>query len=416
MGDRAFHRGFGARYRNGCILEHRALGREGRLAMSASVDEMQQLAAYLRASRELADWITGAKVLALLSGALDSGVLDALRSKTTAQQIADVTGMDTEGIAALCAALEVHGVVQRDGGTYELTPDYALLTSPTAAIPLSSVIRYAMVMVRALQATAPPGVAYTATSAEDILAMAEGSGISALSSSPHVGQETSAKLMPEVEALWEAGARHLEVGCGVGNSLFGTVTSYPNVTAVGIEIDESTAAEAERRASVLGVTDRVEVRRMDACELQEEDAFDTVQWSQFFFPAASRPVVLRAMRRALRPGGYLFMPWFGSAANDMPPRRAEMLRTALRAMRSGGVSFLSYLNDILGDTSRRRRKEQRSAALNRLLFARWGVPVGTVGELKLELERSGFTVIRVARFPVSQFALSRGLLLARREV
>jgi len=123
-----------------------------------------------------------------------------------------------------------------------------------------------------------------------------------------VGQDTIAKVMPEVEAVWQAGARHLEVGCGVGNALLGTVTTYQYVSAVGIEIDELTAAEAERRAQLLGVADRTDVRRMDSCDLQEEEAFDMVQWSQFSFPTASRPVVLRAMHRALRPGGYLFMP------------------------------------------------------------------------------------------------------------
>ena len=383
--------------------------------MRASPQEFTQLRAYIRASRELTSWITGAKVLALLSGAADSGVLDALRTKSTAQQIADVTSIDKESIAALCLALEVHGVVQRDGESYALTPDFALLSSLTAAIPLSNVIRYAMVMIRSLQTFTSSDVTHTTTPAEDVLAMAEGSGISALSSSPHVSLETMAQAMPEVDALWRAGARHLEVGCGVGNSLFGTVTTYPNVTAVGIEIDELTAVETERRAHVLGVADRVELRRMDACELQDEDAFDTIQWSQFFFPTAIRPVALRAMHRALKPGGYLFMPWLGSVSNDMPPSRWAMLRTGLRALRSGGVSFLAYLNDIIGDTPRRRKKERRSAALNRLLFARWGVPVGTVGELESEVKSSGFTVIRAVHMPASQFALTRGMLLAQRE-
>ena len=178
-------------------------------------------------------------------------------------------------------------------------------------------------MIRTLQTVAPSDFSYTTTQAEDILAMAEEAGVSALSSSPHVGQESIALLMPEVEALLQEGAHHLEVGCGIGNALFGTVTTYPKVTAVGIEIDELTAKEAERRAHMLGVTDRVELRRMDACELQDEGVFDTIQWSQFFFPTASRPVVLQAMYRALKPGGYLFMPWMGSVSNDEKPMRSQ---------------------------------------------------------------------------------------------
>lgn len=382
--------------------------------MSASFTEMQQLQAYIRASRELMGWIAGAKAFALLCGAVDSGVMDALRTKSTAQQVADVTGIDEQSVTVLCLALEGYGVVHRDGEHYELTPDFALLSSPRAAIPLSNVVRYAAVMTRALQTIGPPDLSYTTTPAEDILAMAEGSGISALSSSSHVSQEMIAKAMPEVEALWRAGARHLEVGCGVGNSLFGTVINYSNVTAVGIEIDELTARETERRAHVLGLADRVEVRRMDACELQDEDAFDTIQWSQFFFPAVTRPVVLRAMHRALKPGGYLFMPWLGSASNDRARSRLETLRMAFGVRRAGGVSFLTYLNDVLGDTPARRKKERRSAALNRLLLTRWGVPVRTVGELESEVGSNGFTVLRSMHIPVGQFALTRGLLLAQR--
>lgn len=200
----------------------------------------------------------------------------------------------------------------------------------------------------------------------------------------------------------------------MGGNLFGTATTYPSVTAVGIEIDELTAAEAERRAHVLGVSDRVEVRSMDACDMQDEGVFDTIQWSQLFFPTATRPLVLRAMHRALKPGGYLFMPWYASVSEDEQPSRSTMLRIALRAMRSGGASYLAYLNDALGDTRRRRKAERRRATLTRLLFSGWGVPMRTVEELASEVTRGGFTVVRAEPIPVSQFTLSRGLLLARR--
>jgi len=384
--------------------------------MSATSKEFLQLREYIHASRELTGWITGAKVLALLSGAIDSGVIDALRTKRSAQQISDITNIDKQIIVDLCLALEFHGIVQKDGEYYQLTPDFALLSSPTAAIPLSNVVHHAGVMIRTLQTVAPSDVSYTTTSAEDILAMAEGAGISALSSSPHVGQESIALLMPEVEALWQGGAHHLEVGCGVGNALFGTVSTYPKVTAVGIEIDELTATEVERRARILGVIDRVELRRMDARELQDEGTFDTIQWSQFFFPTASRPVVLHAMHRALKPGGYLFMPWMGSVSNDMQPSRLQKLSIALHALRSGSASYLGYLNDVIGDTPKRRKVERRSAALNRLLFTRWGVPVLSVEDLESEIKSNGFAVIRSVHTPVSQFVLTRGLLLAQREI
>ena len=79
------------------------------------------------------------------------------------------------------------------------------------------------------------------------------------------------------------------------------------------------------------------------------------------------------------------------------------------------MSYLAHLSDILGDTSRRREKERRSASLSRLLFTRWGVPVRSLGELESEVKDSGFRMVRAVHLPVSQFVLTRGMLLAQRK-
>jgi len=97
----------------------------------------------------------------LLSGAVESGVLDALHTRSTPEQMAAATNIEPQSIANLCLALEAHGVVMQDGDCYQLTPDYALLASPTAAVPLANVIRQAMVMVCALQSIGPSDAAYT---------------------------------------------------------------------------------------------------------------------------------------------------------------------------------------------------------------------------------------------------------------
>jgi hypothetical protein len=280
--------------------------------VKASSQEYAQLLAYTHASQELNNWISGARVLALLSGADDCGILDTLQTKCTPERIAASTNMDLQSISDLCLALEAHGILQQDEQGYQLAPDYALLASPGAAIPLTNLIRQAGVMIRTLQAIAPADSTYITLPPEDILAMAGGAGISALSSSPHVSQEATGQMLPEVEALWQAGVHHLEVCCGVGNALLGILMTYPRVSAVGVEIDETTAAEAEQRANLLDLQDRVELRIMDACELQDEDSFDTIQWSQFFFPTHTRPIVLEAMHRALKSAGYLIMPYLGS--------------------------------------------------------------------------------------------------------
>jgi SAM-dependent methyltransferase len=383
--------------------------------MKASREEYQQVRNYTSAGRELHGWITGARALALLTGAMESGVLRALARGGTAEQIAAETGMDQQDVEDLCLALAAHGIVVQNDDSFELAPEYALLASPTAPVPLSRVLRQTRIMLRELQIISSPDRTYTAIPPEDMLAMAEGAGISALSAAPRVSPTVIGRAMPEVEALWQAGAHHLEVGCGVGNALLGIVMTFPQVSAVGIEIEPLVAAEAERRATLLGIGERVELRPMDARDLQDQEAYDTIQWSQFFFPEASRMVVLLAMRRALKPGGYLLMPWLGSISDDTEPRRGTMFKMTLQALRSGGISFLPFLNDFLGDNTARRKKERRFATLQRLLFRRWGVPVRSLSALAAEVENSGLRVVRTMPTPASQFAMSRGFLLARRE-
>jgi hypothetical protein len=52
--------------------------------------------------------------------------------------------------------------------------------------------------------------------------------------------------------------------------------------------------------------------------------------------------------------------------------------------------------------------------LRRLLFSSWGVPVGTVADLRAEAEAAGLEVVRVLPGPPRGRNLTRGMLLARR--
>jgi cyclopropane fatty-acyl-phospholipid synthase-like methyltransferase len=387
------------------------------LALSAvvtpSTKEFLRVGEFLRAGRELSGWIMGARALAVLISALESGVLEALRIPSTQDELASGTELDSPDVDDLCAALEALGVAERRGDVWQLTSNYALLASPDAAVPLSSLIRYARFIVATLEGNGSTDQTYTALPPEDVLAVADVSGISALSPSPHVSPESTRHTIPEIGARWSSGAHHLEAGCGVGNALLGTALTYPNVTAVGIEIDDLTAIEARRRAELLGVADRVEVRCMDVCDLTEEATFDTAQWSQFFFPTESREPALAAIRQALRPGGYLLMTCLGSS-DDVAGHRGEMMRLLGRSVGTGGASFLSFLNDAAGDTPRRRSRERRSFAQQRLLFRRWGIPVLSMAELEQEAENAGFTVVRSTHTPASSLYLTRGLLLVQR--
>ena len=382
--------------------------------MSISFSELRQLQAHEAASQTLNAWIAGAEAVALLMGAVDSGIIDALRTGNNAHQLAAATGLDKKRIEDVLRALEAHGLVKQHDGLFRIAPNLELLTSGDAPHPLIDLLQVTKIRIRKLANIAETSDDYTALRADEVLSIAQGIVISALSFARRFMGVALGQTMPELKELWQAGARHLELGCGVGNNLFQILTTYPKVSAVGVEIEAETANEARRRADLLGVTDRVEVRQMDASALKDDAVFETAQWSQFFFPASCRADVLRALFRSMKPRGYVFMPLLPVVSNNIWAYRRDMLRMALKALISDPYISLVYLNALLRTSPARQRAEKRLASLKKLENGMWGVPVKTASELQSEVENFGFRVLRAIPTPVSQFFPNRGLLLAQR--
>ncbi len=374
----------------------------------------RKLQAHMKASRELNGWIAGAQSLALLGAAAECGILEALSTPHTAAEVAAATRLGPVCVQDILQALESHGLVRAAGDRYQLVPEVALLAAPDSLQPLADVVRAALLKADVLRQAATSSDIYTSLPEGDVLAIARSAGASPLSELRTMFGEAVAGAFPEVRAAWQAGGRHLEAGCGVGNNLLQVAAAFPLMRVVGIEIDAVTAREAGRRTGVLGLGERVEVRHMDACDLSEEVAFDTAQWSQFFFPEASRGPVLAAVFRAVKPGGYVFMPLLPDVPPDFASRRSFMGRAALRGLKSGLVNAGPFVIDLLGDSPAHRRQEARAAALQKLMFYRWGVPVRTASELRRETESAGFQFARAVHSPATQFTMSRAMMLVRK--
>jgi SAM-dependent methyltransferase len=383
------------------------------VAMSLTIREILQVRAHDTASQTLGELIEGAEAVALLSGAVESGIIGALYDASSPQQIAMSTGLEQEQIDGVLRALEAYGLVKQRNGIYNLAPHLKLLTSADAPNPLINTLRVTNIRMRNLANLGNAGKDYTAPQAYEVLSIAQGI-ISALSFARGFVGVALGNIMPEVKGLWQAGACHLESGCGVGNNLFQILTSYHKVTAVGVEIDAETANEARRRAVLFGVTDRVEVRQMDACTLTDEAVFDTAQWSQFFFPNSYRVAALRALFKALKPGGYVFMPLLLAVSGNIWAYRRDMLRMALRVLKSEPLISLVYLNAFLLTSPAHQRAEKRLSSLQELVYRAWGIPAKTAKELQIELEDSGFRVLRTIPTPASRLFPNRGFLLAQR--
>ena len=381
--------------------------------MSLTVREILQLRAHDTASQRFGELIAGAEAIALLTGAVDSGIIGTLSEASTAQQLAVATGLEQEQIDRILHALEAYGLVKQYNGTFHLGPDLMLLTSADAPLPLHETLQVTKIRIRNLSNPAMTDKDYTALQADEVFSVAEGI-ISALSCTRNFIGTAIGQMMPEVKRVWQCGAYHLEAGCGVGNNLFQILTTYPRVTAVGVEIERSTADEAKRRAALFGVSDRVEVRQVDACTLTDEAVFDTAQWSQFFFPASCRVDALRAVFKAVKPGGYVFMPLLLAVSDNVWAYRRDMLRMALRNLKSEPLMALVYINALLLSGPGHQKAEKQLSSLQEIIYERWGVPARTVKELRSEVEASGFQVLRAIPIPATRLFPIRGYLLVRR--
>lgn len=325
------------------------------------------------AFESLAAWAAGAQALGLLRGALDSGLLAALRKTSDVERLTAVTGRSEEWLSAVCQALEAHGIVERTAGGWKLSMRFAALLEEDAQQPLGDFLVSVDARIRAFAAGGALDGGYRALASSDRVAIARGLGMSPLSREGRAGFARMAALLPELAERWRLGADHLEAGCGVGNALLAFVVEFPQLRAEGIELDAVLIGEARRRAAVLKVEDRVRLRQLDVAELEDEQRFDSAQWSQMFFSAGSRPPALRALHRALRPGGLLLMPTLPLRSHPSP-----------------------------------------ESSLKRALIASWDVPVRSEAALRAEVENAEFEVLAVGLVEPRPLLLSEGYLVARR--
>jgi SAM-dependent methyltransferase len=335
---------------------------------------LQEHQAYKRASQLVSEWAGGAQALGLLRAALASGIFDTARTPSTPTQIASATGMEESQVMDILDALDAHQMVERKGDFYQLTPDFALLISPNAFQPLQDTLDHALAMISVLEQMVSGDSDYWSLPSAYRLALAK--GVTGNPASPIVPPLIASVIstVPELQALYEGGARHLELGCGVGGNLLGLLLTYPKLTGVGVEIAADVLAEAQRRADTLGVADRVDLRHCDARNLDEDAVFDIVFWGQFFFPSDSRAAVLNVAYRALKPAGHLYVPVLGQ-----PPSSIGALRA------STGRAYM----------------------VRRVIYGSWGIPALSAEALRSEVEAAGFEFVRLVPTSSGQRVLAR---------
>jgi 2-polyprenyl-3-methyl-5-hydroxy-6-metoxy-1,4-benzoquinol methylase len=108
--------------------------------------------------------------------------------------------------------------------------------------------------------------------------------------------------MPDLHArLSVTGGRVADAGCGAGWSTIAMARAYPASEIVGFDADEASIADARTNAAAAGVVVRLETA--NATAISDEGPFDLILVLEALHDMSQPVEVLRALGRALGPGG-----------------------------------------------------------------------------------------------------------------
>jgi ubiquinone/menaquinone biosynthesis C-methylase UbiE len=334
----------------------------------------EQLERYNRAGQPLHTWVAGALSLSLLRAANASGLLAMMEQPRTIQDIARHLHLEEPWVRDLCQALYGLNIMDCQDEMYRLSSDLACLLAPDAPLSLADTLGIFEVLMREMEDIFTPKRTYAQLSSEDQLKVSKGKWGTPFSPLVrHAFQQLGAH-MPEVMEIWNAQAKHLELGCGAGRDLLCLAISYPKVYVTGVDLNADALLHVQQDAESLGIIERVNLIQADVRTLEYQEEFHTILWSQIFFPLETRKSTLGVSYRSLKPGGYLLLP-----VQPELPNSTEQLRAAGKGL------FL----------------------LLRLIYKYWKLNPLTTGDIRKEAEQEGFEFVRRVSVPYHLFMLLR---------
>ena len=117
-----------------------------------------------------------------------------------------------------------------------------------------------------------------------------------------------------------AGARVLDVGCGLGAIDVLLVEHFGAAHVTGIDVEAPLVARAAARVDAAGMADRIAIRKVSPGPFPFEDgAFDVVFSKDSMIHIPDKPALYAEVHRVLVPGGWMVVSdWFG---NGVEPTR-----------------------------------------------------------------------------------------------
>jgi SAM-dependent methyltransferase len=256
----------------------------------------------------LAELAAGAWTFTAIGAALELGVPAQLREPTGAAALAAATDLPVPLAASLAEALVAGGLARRTDEGFEMTAE------PPGPYARAEA-RAGLLQMAAFFDAATRGVPETGwTHTDERILEAQGT------MSAGAIDTLERFVLPQMTGLQErldsGRGVLLDVGAGVGAVTIALLRRHPRLRAVALEPHEAARRQAQRNVAKAGLVYRVEVRAGRIEDLDAEEAFDLVWLPGNFLGPELLPAALTAVRRALRPGGYVINASLGSAGDD----------------------------------------------------------------------------------------------------
>jgi tocopherol O-methyltransferase len=126
-----------------------------------------------------------------------------------------------------------------------------------------------------------------------------------------------------------AGARVLDVGCGIGGPAM-YLAGPLGCTVEGISLSAAQVARAQEKARAAGLADRATFRQLDALSTGYPDgSFDVVWAMESLMHIPDRAAFFAEMLRLLRPGGILAIATWSVRDGESTPEEDELIQQIL---------------------------------------------------------------------------------------
>ena len=284
----------------------------------------------------MAKWLPGYLRVDFIAAGLQSGILEYLNQRPArVKQVAEHFGFDPQMIEGLESWLDLGvllGELRRKRGQYSVRSRRVKTLLKPGNDPIAAFFEEFAGLNHRLVSETPSRLARgewfeLADADAAMVARTSRAGEPWLASA-------IAKAVPS-----EGRFRLVEVGCGSGAHIRTAASINPNLTALGIELQEPAAAQARGNLAEWELTDRVTVEVGDVRERAGDSMADLVTLHQniYYFPVEEQSELLRHLGTYLAPGGKLLITTVvrgggsGSAALDLwgaMTRGASRLPTA----------------------------------------------------------------------------------------